>query len=515
MSKSGAASIKAGWGSADITPTRAVDLYGQYYQRVSRAVRDALGVTALALEQPSPDAKTGQAILVSCDQAMVNREVMEAVRRELETRIPDFDPLRLVVSATHIHTAPSAYEPLPFWKRDPSILPSSEFRITLVNAIASASTHAWKRRAPAQVGTSTGLASVGHCRRVVYLDGSAEMYGRTDRPDFLCMEGGQDDTVGVIGVWDERGELSGMVVNVACPSQVMEATYVVTADMFGEMRRLLRERYGKSVNVLCQVGAAGDQAPRDLTLPSRGGPTYWDEAGMVELGTRLAAAVMHALPRAEAARQPAPVLRHLVLSPRLPLRTVSTEEYAQAASELAALMGREHGGAGPLRDTRAEVSRPGASVFVGSGSPLSAYARFLARTIEREKLPVAGPFDDKNDDLVLMINRELVAARFERQRKTPFYAAELHVLRLGDVALATSPFELYLDYGLRIRARSPAALTLHAQLSCDEGGYLPTARAVTAGGYGALVANGLVGPAGGQLLVESILEGIRELFGSP
>jgi hypothetical protein len=88
----------------------------------------------------------------------------------------------------------------------------------------------------------------------------------------------------------------------------------------------------------------------------------------------------------------------------------------------------------------------------------------------------------------------------------------VHVLRLGDLALSTSPFELYLDYGLRIRARSPAPLTLHAQLSGDEGGYLPTARAAAAGGYGALVANGKVGPEGGQILVESILEVMERLF---
>ena len=89
---------------------------------------------------------------------------------------------------------------------------------------------------------------------------------------------------------------------------------------------------------------------------------------------------------------------------------------------------------------------------------------------------------------------------------------ELHVLRLGDTAMSTSPFELYLDYGLRIRARSPAALTLHGQLSCGEAGYLPTARAVAAGGYGALVANGTIGPEGGQMVVECILEEIARLF---
>jgi hypothetical protein len=250
-----------------------------------------------------------------------------------------------------------------------------------------------------------------------------------------------------------------------------------------------------------------------MTRPPRGGPTYWDEPGMLELGKRLANAVAEALPRAEAARMSAPVLHHLVLSPRLPLRMVNTAEYAQAASELAALMAREPSGASPFAAAEAAEISPGGSVLVGSSVPSVAYAEFLAHTVEHEKLPIAGPFDNKNDDLVLMINRELIIERFRRQRKSPDYPAEIHVLRIGETALSTSPFELFLDYGLRIRARSPAALTLHVQLACDEAGYLPTEVAIKSGGYGALVANGLVGPEGGQILVEGILEGIRSQFG--
>jgi len=44
--------------------------------------------------------------------------------------------------------------------------------------------------------------------------------------------------------------------------------------------------------------------------------------------------------------------------------------------------------------------------------------------------------------------------------------AELHVLRLGDVAMVTCPFELFIDYGMRIQARSKALLTFVVQLSC-------------------------------------------------
>jgi hypothetical protein len=98
----------------------------------------------------------------------------------------------------------------------------------------------------------------------------------------------------------------------------------------------------------------------------------------------------------------------------------------------------------------------------------------------------------------------------------PFYETdsvhpvEFHVLRIGEVALATNPFELYLDYGTRIEARSRATLTMLVQLSDANSGYLPTPRAVQSGGYSA--DKFLVGPAGGQVLVEATVQHINDLF---
>jgi hypothetical protein len=492
MDRSAPRQLKAGWGGADITPPRATELYGQYYQRISRGVRDPLGVTALALEQEAPGATPLQAVLVSCDQAMIERdEVLRPLRERLRTLLPDLDPEMVVVSATHTHCAPNSSDPLKWWAHDERYLTQEEFRGILLKALESAIAGAWHSRAPAAAGSAVGYASVGHCRRPTYADGSAQMYGTTDRPDFSGMEGGEDDTVAVIGTWNAAGSLTGLVVNVVCPSQVMEATSVVTADMFGEMRRLLREHFGAGVHVLCHVGAAGDIAPRDLTRPWRGGPTFWDEEGLAVLGARLAAAVIDAVPRAEAAREASPAFAHDAFTARLPLRTVGLETYARSAAEYAALTAREP---------------PDAA------SPRSAFNRFVARTLQREKAGGPGPYDDKNDDFVLMRNLEAVIARFQGQDRVRDYPAEIHVLRIGDTAIATNPFELYLDYGLRIRARSPARLTLQAQLSCDYAGYLATARAVAAGGYGALVANGKVGPEGGQMLVEAVLESLQRLF---
>ena len=40
-----------GWDIQDITPAQPVELIGQYYQRISKGVRDPLSVSALAMEQ--------------------------------------------------------------------------------------------------------------------------------------------------------------------------------------------------------------------------------------------------------------------------------------------------------------------------------------------------------------------------------------------------------------------------------------------------------------------------------
>lgn len=98
----------------------------------------------------------------------------------------------------------------------------------------------------------------------------------------------------------------------------------------------------------------------------------------------------------------------------------------------------------------------------------------------------------------------------------PFYMiddvkpAEFHVLRLGDIAIATNPFELFLDYGLLMKARSKAVLTFLVQLSCQHSGYLPNDRAVKGGGYSA--DNYVVGPEGGYKLVDETVKRINGMW---
>ena len=64
-------------------------------------------------------------------------------------------------------------------------------------------------------------------------------------------------------------------------------------------------------------------------------------------------------------------------------------------------------------------------------------------------------------------------SRYEFQQETSFYSPEIHAIRLGQVGIVTNPFELFTEYGLKIKARSRALQTFIVQLACDSGAICP------------------------------------------
>ena len=103
--------------------------------------------------------------------------------------------------------------------------------------------------------------------------------------------------------------------------------------------------------------------------------------------------------------------------------------------------------------------------------------------------------------------------RYENQKKNPkpLYSTEIHVIRLGDVAICTNQFELYTAFGVQMKAWSPAVQTLVVQL-VGNGTYLPTAKAVKGGSYSAIIGSNIVGPEGGQVLVDETVSLMKELW---
>ncbi len=477
--------ILIGWSEIDTTPEGKVDLSGQYYHRISKGIHSRLSATVLALESNAGE----QAVMVSLDLAGFRADFQEELRAMLRQNLPELDVSRVFLNVIHTHNSP-AVDPITGigWLAElPGVLPVAVYRSFLLEKLRIAVIAAWRNRKPGAISNTLGFARVGHCRRAVYADGTAEMYGNTARKDFIGMEGGEDSGVDMFFTFDEKSKPTGVILNLACPSQVMESTYKISSDFMGEARQLLKKRFGDKFKTLGQISAAGCQSPRDLTRNYKGETDFWHEDGVEEIGHRLLAAVENSLPQARAGIDSSPIMNHSVKNISLPRRQASKKEFMlarKALEELEAVMPEE-----------------------------KAYEDFCGKVKLNEKIASRpGPYDSKLHHFVLIQNAKAVISRYHEQDKIPELEMELHVLRLGDAVFVTNPFELYLDFGHQIKARSVAGQTFIVQLSGDTGGYLPSVRAEQLGGYGGLIINGKVGSEGGKILVDKTLGEIKKLW---
>ena len=145
----------------------------------------------------------------------------------------------------------------------------------------------------------------------------------------------------------------------------------------------------------------------------------------------------------------------------------------------------------------------------------TAREEFCANTHAAEKLGGPGPYDDKTEHFVCIKNQQAVITRYESQDEIPTISFDMLVARIGDIAIANNPFELYLYYGQNIKARSKAQQTFLVQLSSGasiHAGYLPSPDGEKFGGYGGMIINGQCGSEGGFKLADITVEEINKLF---
>ena len=249
----------------------------------------------------------------------------------------------------------------------------------------------------------------------------------------------------------------------------------------GKVRSKIQEKYGKDVGFLGILAPSGDMCPRDLIrwvespvckndpniereniIERRADPSMFDVKGCEKVAKRVANEIFWALDDVDEYFTE-PEFLHKNLTVDMPLRRVTMEEYLTA------------------------------------------------------KKAVEDFFDGRTEDIGYEDNARMqiyggIIGRYQLQQTMDVYPIEIHVIRLGDVAFATNPYELFLNYGNQIRARSLAKQTFLVQLSCGAYGYLPTEKAEAGSHYSAFVGSGSAGHAGGDLLVRKTLKEINEMF---
>lgn len=477
-------SLLVGWGQADITPTETVVISGQFHARVSEGVLDPISVTALAL-----DAGNDHVVFLTCDVVGLS-DALVALIRQKTASLKNLDPQKIVISVTHTHAAPETRVPKPALGIvsnnstgiDLPVMPVMDYLEFMSTRAAQAIEHAWNTRVPGKVAYGMTHAVIGRNRRWTTNTGSGVMYGDTSKPEFSHIEGYEDSSVNVLATYDTSDKLTGVVVNVACPSQVSENSYEISADYWCETRLELRQRLGEKLYILPQCSSAGDQSPhviwgkaaaeRMLKLQGR--------SQRQELANRLANAVEEVLPAIAPTASSELALTHRVQKLDLPMNKL----------------------------TQADVDDAMANAAKHS-------ALYEAQKAEIEANPALRNEPRWYVELTKNYRRTLwyqsVKTRFEQSSTQPTYPVTIHVLRLGDMVLATQPFEYYLDFGIRIKARSPAVETFLLQLA-GNGTYCPSERSVAGGGYGSVPASNVVGPEAGKMICEESLKAINALW---
>ena len=498
--------LKIGWSEKSITPDKEASLAGQFAERISEYVEKPVTVTCLVVEQDGE-----QMILCSEDLVAVGWNVVKEVRARVAAANPEIDPMKIILASIHTHTAPTVprtsrlndggvpiatfrsllEKELPAGRKyvesanvtnNPDIATGAEMFELVVSQTVAAILEAWENRKAGAFSNAFGRAAVGMCRRAAYSDGSAQMWGDTNTAVFEALEGGNDSGIELLYVFGEDGKLTGIVANLACPAQAVQHRLFVSPDFWGEAKMLLRKHFGEDIQLLALCGPAGDQCPVDLVRwvepesdlndpnckrnnpPKRkADPSMFDLAGMYRVGRRIANEIIQVWEDGLDEAQEDVVLEHRVIDMPLPLRRATLTDVQNAKRAI-----RDY-----IQDKDGDI--------------------------------------DYNDVAHMQVHLGILQ-RFDMQDALDDITVEIHFIRLGSIAIATNPFELFLDYGNQIKARSVCEQTFLIQLANGADGYLPTAKAEAGGHYSAFIASGQVGHEGGEQLVRQTLDNIRDMF---
>lgn len=439
--------LTAGTGRATITPPVGIALSGFVGRGVATDIHDDLFATALVLADD--EQPNERFALVTLDLIGLYSDDLVGSLTSAVQRATGIPRERVWLACSHTHYGPVVAETGDMPGGDAPL--ASAYRDMLTTAVAACVSEADAARVAVSVAAGRSSAGVGVNRRRPIPGGGVAL---APHP-----EGHVDDEVTVIR-FDEmptrspdpgRRTTIATLVSYAChPSSLESTVRSISADFPGVMRVELERELGGRAEFL--QGAAGDIDPidkqPDWSLP-------------IEYGRQLAGAA------ASAAEAAAPMTTTPLVSARervvLPRRGAASVFEAEA--ELRALA-HEHarGGDDPVQWWRG--------------------------------LKVA--------------EAEAVVAAL-RDGRSPTIAADISALRIGDVALVFAPAELFSELGVRIKRRSPSAVTVVVGYTDGALWYVPTRAAFDEGGYEVVDAC-RVAPGAGELLADRMIGLVRGLF---
>ncbi len=423
----------AGVFEVDITPQMGVQIGGDVgkHRGVER-VDDPLFARVMILE--AGGVKIG---LVSLDLLIAVDPYIKIIRQRVQ-RETGIAPEALMIHTTHSHGAPSigglvAQRGFPLITPDIQWLcGDEEYDSWVVEKIIDAIIQANARLVPVTIGWGSGLESrVAFNRRFVMRDGSTRTHPPMDT-NILHVEGPMDPEVGVVAVKSAQGTILGMLLNHTCHPTHGYADWYVTAGWPGVWAAKVKEKFGPQCVPLVFTGFAGNiHHHHHLDATHDSSPR--------RIGTLLA-------------EDTAQIIGKINFQNNLDI------DYRDRKIKI------------PFRPIPPNVLREAKQL-------LAEYPTPIWKPNERENIEWRW---------VYAVSR---VGLHEIQEKNPFQECEVQVLRIGTMGFVGVPGEPFVEGQLKIKLKSPFYPT-YASGNCNAHvGYIPTKRALEAGGYETEIGN--------------------------
>jgi len=429
----------AGFAEVDYTPAPGLAVIGQHHKRIAERARDPLLANAVAMRSGDETV-----VIVSNDICMVLPDFVASTQEAFahKTGLP---AEKLLIHATHSHVAPATISG--FWG---DVAPA--FMESFRESIIGAAQTALSRLEPVTAFSGTGkLDCLNWNRMTMYSDGTSVMHGSADKPGFIGTEGTRDPNLGVIFFRNAEGKIIGVIANFGTHPNCVENELYYSADIPGEVRRLLKAMLGSDTGVVYLTGAAGNVAPI-IREPGRTEQPWMGEQGLLRSGLYLTGGISSLIAKAiEPIESPSLSVKHTAL--RIPIRPYPA---------------------------------PGDKCYPNSWGGESE-----------------------------VFYRECEADWPRKMREESPVEVRVNVVRIGDTVICTNPGEIYSDFALQIRESAPARVTLISQLTDGFCGYIPTPAAFTRGGYTTWPCiTSKLSPEAGGIIVEATKKMLAQTLGA-
>jgi len=414
--------FQAGASAVDVSPQKLPAIRnGMFLQAVWARNSDPLYARSLVLDD-------GNESIVLCvvDSCMLPMDVCDAIKA-LVTERTGIPLDHILISATHTHSAPSAMAMCLGTGKD------EEYTKFLIPKVAEGIAAALGKRKPARAGwTSVDAAEFTSCRRWINRSDMTATDPFGDRTVRAMMHPGYENpkTTGPAGPIDPELSIFSVVSAendkpIAALTNFSMHYYGAdngfSADYFGEMAESIEAKLGEGAVAIVSQGTSGDLHWMDYSRPKR---TDLNRSKYAEGLTALAIEAI-----AEIKYRGDIPLKMAEKRIRLKRRAPSTDRLAWAA---------------PIN--KARESRP-----------------------EAERLA-------KSQQEVYAEQAEWIAANAETD-------VVLQAIRIGELAIAALPNEVYGITGLKLKAQSPFDATFNIELANGAEGYIPPPEQHALGGY--------------------------------